>query len=136
MKLPEGKSIAMPRSLLNSWLHALDTEMYPKAGGSMKNANGYCCLGVLQMVACGNVEMSDPVTFLGYPSEEWKAQYNVHFKNPMRSNVSPRLPVLDADLSDLNDMRTGFMEAYTFTFPQIADFIRLHSVALEDLAND
>lgn len=152
MKLPEGKTIAMPRSLLSQWLHALDIEMYPKAGGAMKNERGYCCLGVLQMVACGEVEPIDKEELLqgpsidsnyaGYPSVDWKEKYNVTFIGAHDLlSPAPGVPLTHDEyttIADLNDEREWESAKhgdlpYRYTFPQIADFIRTHAVALEDL---
>ncbi len=142
MELPEGKTCAMPRVLLNDWLHALDTQKYKKGVATMKNGiGGYCCLGVLQMVASGDVERiptgaasgdtPDVTTYRGYPTAEWKEKHKVTFLS-QPDNCAPAIPSLDVDMgvsiADLNDDKIGYL-----TFPQIADFIRLHAVALEDL---
>lgn len=68
----------MPKGLLTKWLEALRSGNYKQARGSLYNqySDGYCCLGVLEHVADGKVEMHNqpqrrPTVSLAMPSQEF-----------------------------------------------------------------
>ena len=56
----------MPKELLTKWVEALCSERYNQACHFLQAKRpdgevGYCCLGVLQMVADGKVEYNSPI---------------------------------------------------------------------------
>jgi len=71
--------IKMPKELKQRWVDALRSGKYKQAQGALKKDGGYCCLGVLQMVVDGEVEMDlredrygeDYAASACLPSEEW-----------------------------------------------------------------
>jgi hypothetical protein len=79
----------MPKELKQKWLDALRSGEYKQATGALKNGNGYCCLGVLQMVADGKVESchGKPEEM---PSEQWLEDHNISFSYHGMDCISPK----------------------------------------------
>jgi hypothetical protein len=84
----KGK-IQMPAALADSWIEALRSGKYIQGKEALAeltkdgNINGYCCLGVLEMVVDGQVEFQR--TSVGRneprvtPSSEWLRKNDVRF---------------------------------------------------------
>lgn len=114
-------TIRMPKELLAKWLAALRSGEYKQGVGQLKSDGGYCCLGVLQMVTDGNVEVEKYGPAL-LPSLHWLAEHGITFgtcdedKAGEGHSVSPFLPALRHSASNSNDMGA-------WKFSDIADAI-------------
>lgn len=72
-----NKTIFMPQPLLDAWLEALRSGKYKQTTkGALQDKTGYCCLGVLEHVADGIVEIAEPL-----PTNMWLQAHNVVFKD-------------------------------------------------------
>lgn len=109
-------TIRMPQPLLDKWLAALRSGEYRQARGALKcNVDGgNCCLGVLQMVASGEVETYGDGEPRALPTAAWLREQRVEFSGRFGAE-SPLLPTLGEEAHQAND--TGR------TFPEIADAI-------------
>lgn len=68
------KTTRMPKELKEKWMAALRSGEYEQGRDILHDGKGaYCCMGVLQMVVDGEVEVSPfyPDKASGYPSPEW-----------------------------------------------------------------
>lgn len=102
-------TIKMPQELLDKWLSALESDKYRQTNVGLLEHNGsYCCLGVLQMEACGYVEQKSAV----YPSLKWLKSRSIEFTSPWRSSraTSPWLPELGMYAHEANDRGTSFKD--------------------------
>lgn len=71
-------SQSMPKELKAKWVAALRSGEYKQGIGAMRSADdGYCCLGVLEMVAEGKVETDTFGNSLCYPTAEFARRHNV-----------------------------------------------------------
>lgn len=109
------KTIRMPKELLEKWLAALRSGEYKQCAGLLTDdAGGYCCLGVLQVVADGDVERNERVgCAYHYPSIDWLADHSVKFadeQNELGRGWVPYLPALGAVASKANDEGKTFAE--------------------------
>jgi hypothetical protein len=123
----DEKTIRMPAELADKWLAALRSGEYHQASGMLCRAaggerhsapTGYCCLGVLQVVADGDVEHYDDGRSRLLPSNQWLQDHGVSFNQP-KANVyvrAPYLPSLGCAANFAND-------SGEFDFPAIADAI-------------
>lgn len=75
MKMP----MRMPADVAAKWMAALRSGEYKQAYGALSVGNGYCCLGVLQMVVSGLVERFDSGASDGAPSPCWLRDNNIQF---------------------------------------------------------
>jgi len=134
----DTKTITMPADLADNWLAALRSGGYKQGRCRLmtEELNGdkrYCCLGVLQMVADGAVELDLEFTYasraLYVPTKEWLRAHNVcflgyrHDENGDRNLTLdchiPHIPSDDHSLAYINDnSRKSFVE--------IADLIEQH----------
>jgi hypothetical protein len=106
------KTIRMPKALLDKWLAALRSGEFKQCDGRLADNGGFCCLGVLQCVADGDVERSEYGGVAHhYPSEHWLHVHSVQFltENGM-DTWTPHLPALEKCASDANDDGKTFAE--------------------------
>jgi hypothetical protein len=107
----------MPSKLKKDWVAALRSGEYQQAKGRLCKVGeftgtGYCCLGVLEMVAEGEVEKEPIAMFV--PSDEFYKRNGIDFG----------LVGVDAGmLAAKNDTGTSFIE--------IADFIERNVEEIE-----
>ena len=100
MKVPMN----MPQELKEKWVEALRSGEYKQGLGVLQVGGRFCCLGVLEMVADGNVECS------AMPSPEWLRNHGVL--------------ALDLQLVSMNDTLGS-------SFREIADYIEKEVVGYE-----
>lgn len=107
-----NKTIRMPQPLLDKWLAALRSGEYKQAQHRLKvmldDGPGYCCLGVLQMVADGEVETSESGIYFGAPSVRWLNTHDIWFGGSVNvksyETVSaPYLPSIKMSADVAND---------------------------------
>jgi hypothetical protein len=120
------KTIKMPRELGEKWLAALRGDEYKQAAGFLCDPGGYgyCCLGVLQMVADGHVETEINLhtgnqQSKGVPTIEWLDNHGISFSRTLETSgdaVNPALPTLGTSAAAANDDGR-------YNFKQIADAI-------------
>lgn len=109
-------TIRMPKALLAKWLEALRSGKYEQGKGRLHTGcRRYCCLGVLQHVKDGKVELIDDIGIArALPSAEWLEKAEVHF-GAGRERI-PFLPRLKMNAASANDEGNK-------TFLEIADAI-------------
>jgi hypothetical protein len=117
------KTIRMSRRLAGLWLAALRSGKYKQGKGTLYDpkTGGYCCLGVLQMVADGHVERYEQL-----PSALWLYDHGVKFisQGEVEFGVghaqlqcsSPYIPSLSNGLATIND-------SGKYNFHELADLI-------------
>jgi hypothetical protein len=122
------KTIRMPAALADKWLEALRGGKYRQTTGTLRRERcagpdapeGFCCLGVLQMVADGDVERSFDGKPSSLPSFKWQDDHGVIFYHDDLvvdgCSPSPYLPLLECSASRAND--SGL-----YDFSKIADAI-------------
>lgn len=122
----------MPAELKAKWLEALRSGKYQQCQGTLYNGEGYCCLGVLQMVADGKVEYyverGDIASVKPSPTANWYRAHNMHSFNSMSDIPGYRSAAADGHLTQRNDGYTHLVgdEVYAvapISFLEIADFI-------------
>ena len=113
----------MPEQLAHDWLNALRSGEYEQGSGRLECDGKYCCLGVLQMIADGEVETHDDDLFsLAVPSDSWYENHDIIFADSIRDESSlDRIPYAiykmnDYYLTELNDQ-------YKLSFKKIADIL-------------
>jgi hypothetical protein len=106
------KTIRMPKELLDKWLAALRGGEYKQAKSRLSDESGYCCLGLLQVMACGDVERYENGESKHYPSTEWLGTQSIEFvdHNVDGPGWTPYLPTLDNVASNANDDGKTFAE--------------------------
>ena len=93
----------MPKELKQKWIDALRSGEYPQTVGTLCNVNGFCCLGVLEYVAVGAIELHpDRGTSAAMPSDDFYARNNI--TDVYEGFITP------AALSRVNDDRVTFLE--------------------------
>jgi hypothetical protein len=124
------KTIKMPRAKARKWLKALRSGHYKQATRHLADECGFCCLGVLEVVLEGEVEMhewdtddnGDPVPS-DLPSREWLRKQGITFLNEGKESETPFLPLLNCTADAANDGREAYKEQpgiKPHTFTQIA----------------
>lgn len=107
------KTIRMPAALADKWLEALRSGNYKQEQGGLcvesdDGPVGYCCLGVLQLVADGDVERSFGVPN-ALPSVAWLNSHGVDFRVGAGPDIqSPYLPMFGLTASSANDHGHSF----------------------------
>lgn len=118
-------TIRMPKALLAGWLAALrGQKMNPKTGKPftqgferLETTRGdHCCLGVLQMVADGAVELTHLRLPGSFPSSAWYSAHGITIGDGAGGSAIPYLPTLDALATEAND-------SCKYGFGDIADAI-------------
>lgn len=111
-------TIRMPKELLAKWLAGLRDGEYKQGIGRLRDSKGgYCCLGVLEVVA-GELENDG---YAALPSTQWMERHQCTFLSQGgMPDTTPYLPSVDSTASEANDDSK-------FTFDQIA-------TAIEDCA--
>jgi hypothetical protein len=105
------KTIRMPKELLGKWLAALRSGEYRQAARKLELDGAYCCLGVLQHVANGDVERFPSGVACGLPTPGWLGGNKIEFLNAEGSeDNAPWLPTLHNFAQTLNDTGTTFIE--------------------------
>lgn len=103
-------TIRMPKELLAKWLAALRSGEYPQTIGSLRDSNGFCCLGVLQYVRDGEVECHPDGVVRGLPTLDWLECAGVEFYGPGGQKCpSPILPATKKFADFANDNGTSFL---------------------------
>lgn len=113
----------MKLDVLDEWVTALDSGEYPQTKGALKDADGYCCLGVLCEIAVKHgvippvkhsvhptgesYEYDDDIVYLPARVQEWAG---LKFHDPYAAGLR---------LSTYNDEDN-------LSFPEIAHLIRTH----------
>ena len=121
------KTIHMPQATLDKWLAALRSGEYKQAAHTLhdRTTNGYCCLGVLQMVVDGKVECDAAGSPHEVPSSDWLVNNSIRFNLALGEgfiDVEPYLPSCSMYATILNDEGTPFTD--------IADLIEKHAVGV------
>ena len=125
--------IEMPSELADRWLTALRSGEFKQCTGTLVretqggDVEGFCCLGVLQMITDGEVERLDSGTPCGVPSVDWLRQRGIRFSDQFdKEVVNPEFYVEHAD----HPTRSAplYVSAATLndngsTFAEIADLI-------------
>ena len=113
----------MPKELKEKWLAALRSGEYEQGKDSLYNGNSYCCLGVLQKVADGDVERDSNGRDLVLPSRIWGVEHLC---------TADGNPEFDPFLPSLKEKRIQGHQSCSlandggYAFPEIADAIELH----------
>lgn len=122
-KIEQPRRISMPKSIATDWLAALRSGQYKQCGGALSDGDGFCCLGVLQVVAAGHVSTHEDGHVYGTPPTAWLEQHGIDFdlgevhsrKNDPVFDVQIGCLVTVASASELNDRG--------YTFEEIADVL-------------
>lgn len=94
----------MPKELKAKWLAALRSGKYKQATGVLcDKAGGYCCLGVLEMVADGEVERHESSFMMG-------AALSMPTDNFWERNGVTDWYVYSSELAQMNDDGDLFSE--------------------------
>lgn len=103
------KTIRMPKELLAKWLAALRSGEYKQVDKVLYDSHvgGYCCLGVLQHVACGETISADDEEV---PAFDWLNAHGVSFTGQYGQAGNPFLPALKTSAADANDSGRTFIE--------------------------
>lgn len=75
---------SMPKDLKDKWLAALRSGEYKQCKGTLSDGEGYCCLGVLQMVADGRVERFNGVPE-AVPTISWYGRHHIGILDDLRA---------------------------------------------------
>lgn len=107
------KTIKMPKKIADKWLAALRSGEYKQCTNVLYNGGGYCCLGVLQMVVDGKVEVDkDDGTPEPLPSFGWLAKKGIEFLSIKDGSLVhdrvPLLPALQRLAATANDSGESF----------------------------
>jgi hypothetical protein len=136
--MANATQFTIPAELKEKWLEALRSGQYAQCTGilmenvapldSEEFVPGYCCLGVLQMVADGEVEHNAHNEIHGLPSGNWYNNHGINFPNRYALDTAGDSPTVmyngvTTTLSALND-------DHKLTFAQIADLIEEQAVAV------
>lgn len=120
------KHIRMKKADWEKWDAALRSGEYVQGKDALRDSNGrYCCLGVLEMVVDGEVEMMNqdsvgPEPCLE-PSLNWLADHGIEFRRVNgEPTVDPWLPKLGTSTTAANDGR----HVQQSSFVSIADAIK------------
>jgi hypothetical protein len=127
----------IPAELKAKWLSALRSGEYNQGTGLLQASNGgYCCLGVLQMVADGDIQRNDKGESAGLPTVGWYRAHGItglagedrgfpfHSEDIATLDVflSKKHPKWDPDMGGCVTV-SGLNDDYKFTFAEIADLI-------------
>jgi len=116
------KYIEMPLAAWKRWDKALRSGKYKQGKKVLYNekTEGYCCLGVMEEVIAGKVEVASNGCPLSFPSGEWLDKHDVKFYDEDgEKSMVPWLPLLKKHADAANDSGVKFN--------RIADAI-LHTV--------
>ncbi len=115
-------TIRMSREKFERWESALLSGEYQQAKGALKEAGGYCCLGVLQHCLTGEVEDR------GTPSLRWLKNQKINFiaRDGLWPATTPFILSANWQVDQLNDQG--------MPFPEIAKLLR-ESVEFTDEGN-
>jgi len=102
------KTIRMPKVLLDKWLVALRSGQFQQGRARLESCGAYCCLGVLQAVADGDVERHEDGTAGLYPKNGWMAAHGIEHLRGVGWDVY--LPSLRTCASNANDDGLSFAE--------------------------
>ena len=96
---------SMPKDLKDKWLAALRSGEYKQCKSTLSDGVGYCCLGVLQMVADGQVEKETDAMAEMVPTNLWYVNHKV-------KNYYSRGFCLgdDSALAEMNDSGMSFKD--------------------------
>lgn len=111
--------IRMPKTTLDLWLSALRNDEYEQTTGALEDevlddageiiGNAYCCLGVLQMVVDGQVELNQFDAPEGLPTQAWLKRHGIEFMDSnLQTARSPYLAAREETADGLNDMGVPF----------------------------
>lgn len=93
----------MPKELKQKWIDALRSGEYPQTVGTLCNVSGFCCLGVLEYVAEGAIEIRpERGISAALPSDDFYARNNI--TDVYGGFINP------AALSRMNDDSVTFLE--------------------------
>lgn len=130
-------TIRAPKAILKAWLDALRSGKYAQGEGYLAVDGKYCCLGVLQMVVDGKVEMQAPSLASFLPSYGWLESKGIEFITNSAyaegDGASPLIPSVTSkygtsmEISACNDgcLINGVDRRWSFA--EIADLIEKHS---------
>lgn len=111
----------MNEELKAKWVAALRSGEYQQTKGTLhrdsedkevkagKVCAGYCCLGVLQMVADGHIEANQ----VGIPSDEWAEEHS----------IDRYAMLIDSDGEVIDQWTLAQLNDCGYSFPEIADYI-------------
>ena len=90
----------MPKELKDKWVAALRSGEYTQTTGIMQTPEGFCVLGVLQIVADGKVqtdscEQGEMFAFL--PTVEWLKNHGISFIYNGHYNCTPIVSFMEKD---------------------------------------
>lgn len=130
-----GKTMIMPRYLLEGWLEALRSGKFAKGRDYLKfeddeGCTRYCCLGVLQEINGGVEEGENGDDGANVPTAEWWKERGVKIIPSATGTPDPRTPfVPGVGDSILGSLITSINDKYEpiigdkYTFSEIADMI-------------
>lgn len=118
------KTIFMDKELKDKWVAALRSGEYKQGRRKLFYGIGYCCLGVLQMVADGKVEMEEKANIAcPLPSKSWLDSHKVVF----------------AQVTDEGNTITWFCHSPTLlpssNFPKNADALNDSGATFSEIAD-
>lgn len=118
--LDQLPAIKMPAAIATLWLAALRSGEYTQGRYCLRDTSGgYCCLGVLEQVVSGQVEMRNLLHSRATPSVEWLKEHGIQFREDYEGEVqgtctNPSFRVLrddevyDSSAAELNDEGISF----------------------------
>lgn len=108
----------MKRELRDGWCSDLRSGNFPQTFGALRNASGYCCLGVLgERLGKMNEQCSE---YYGWQSKIWDWG-GAHVCPPVKDTEAAGLPT--SAVEELMRMNDGSVQHPSKTFPEIADWI-------------
>jgi len=109
------KHIKMPKEIADKWIAALESGDFNQGKSRLGTAKeGYCCLGLLQVVVSGSVENPN---MMG-PSMEWLRDHNITFfsRGFLKETNFPHCEREDDNFANINDIGVSF--------PEIAELLK------------
>lgn len=85
------------QELLKAWVAALRSGQYEQTQGVLCDGKGYCCLGVLELVAEGEVEVDGEGTYRALPTWDFWDRIGTYRHNVLGTGIG------HIELSNLND---------------------------------
>lgn len=118
----------MTPELKTRWLAALRSGEYSQVRGTLKNRDGYCCLGVLCEIAGNNLEEfitieSNKITLTDHEADAEEAETS---SDELIIRVKHKLGIPESIVEAAMGKNDALGE-YETTFPQIADWLEFES---------